>query len=173
MRHTSGQKLRTLFIPLFLFGLLAGIVLGAIVGGVIIVHSIIEAASDPELWAGWGPWGYGLIPMIYGIAVGGVVAIVPATGALLGLFLHSGNVPFPSVNQQSLAACLGATIASAIPAAILVLSTDEGYTTITIGAGFILASSCVTFLIVRKYLHNLATHNEATMRMTRELSASR
>lgn len=172
MRHTSGQKLRTLFIPLFLFGLLAGVVFGAIAGGVISVHSIIEAANDPELWAGWGPWGYGLIPVIYGIAVGGVVATVPATGALLGLFLHSGNVPFPSVNQQALAACLGSTIASAIPAAILVLSTDEGYTTITIGAGFILVSSCITFLIARKYQHYLATRNEATIRMTRERSAS-
>jgi hypothetical protein len=173
MRHTSGQKLGTLFIPLFLFGILAGVVLGAIAGSAMSVHSIIQAANDPELWAGWGPWGYGLIPVIYGMAVGGVVAVIPAIGAFLSLFIHSGCVPLPSVNQQAVAACWGATIASVIPAAILVLSIGEGYTTtIAIGAGFILVSSCITFLIARKYLHYLVTRDEATIRVTRERSAS-
>ncbi|GAA1496241.1 hypothetical protein [Paeniglutamicibacter kerguelensis] len=137
------------------------------------LYSIIEAANDPELWAGWGRRGYGTIPVIYGMPVAGVVALVPAAGAFLGLFIHSGHVPLPSVNQQALAACWGATAAAAVPAVVLMLATGEEYkTAIVIGAGFVLVSSCIAFLVARQYLRYLSTHDEATIRVTRASSSS-
>ncbi|PQZ93665.1 hypothetical protein CQ018_08360 [Arthrobacter sp. MYb227] len=169
MRHTSGQQFGTLFAPLLLRGVLAGMVVGLVLGSAMTIQSMIEAANDPELWAGWGPWGYGPVPLLYGTFVGGVMALVPLIGAFLALYVHSGIVPLPSVNQQARAACYGGTAASMIPAIMLMVTNDEGApAVIYIAVGFVLVSSLITFVLTRRFLGRLKRHEELTIRVTRE-----
>lgn len=169
MRHSSGQKLTSIFLPLLLRGVVAGMVVGVVLGSAMTVYSMVEAANDPELRAGWGPWGFGPVPMIYGIFVGGVMALVPLLGAFLALYIHSGFVSFPSVNQQSRAACYGATAASMIPATMLLVTNgQESSAVVYIAVGFVLASSLITYVLTRRFLGRLKRVEESTIRVTRE-----
>lgn len=169
MRHTSGQKLSTLFAPLLLRGVLAGMVVGLVLGSAMTAQSMFQAANDPELWAGWGPWGFGLIPLLYGVCVGGIMALVPVIGAFLALYIHSGFVPLPSVHQQARAACYGATAASMIPAIMLMVTNgQEAPAVVYIAVGFVLVSSLITYFLTRRFLGRLKRHEELTIRATRQ-----
>lgn len=169
MRQSSGQKLTSIFLPLLLRGVLAGMIVGVVLGSAITVYSMVEAANDPELWAGWGPWGYGPIPIVYGVLVGGAMALVPLIGAFLALYIHSGFVAFPSVNQQARAACYGATAASMIPAIMLMVTNYDGEPRIIyMAVGFVLVSVLLAYIVTSRYLKRHERFEESTIRVTRE-----
>lgn len=157
-----------MFLPLLLRGVLAGMVVGLVLGSAMMIQTVVLAAQDPGLWAGWGPWGFGLIPLVYGVFIGGIMAVVPLIGAFLALYIHSGFVPFPSVNQQARAACYGGTAASMIPATLLVVTNGgEGPTMTYIAVGFVLVSCLITFTLTRRYLGHLKHHEESTIRLAK------
>lgn len=169
MRQNSGQKLTSIFVPLLLRGVLAGMVVGVVLGSSTTVYSMVEAANDPELWAGWGPWGYGPIPIVYGVLVGGAMALVPLIGAFLALYIHSGFAAFPSVNQRARAACYGATAASIIPAIMLMVTSYDGEPRIIyMAVGFVLVSALLAFIVTSRYLKRHERFAESTIRVTRE-----
>ena len=83
-------------------------------GAVLSAVSAIQRAIQPELFAGWGPGGIGIMPVLIGLPVGAGMALAPATGAVAGLFVQAWNTPFPSLKSQARAAAWGAGSAAAL-----------------------------------------------------------
>jgi hypothetical protein len=84
MEVTAGRRRRSLLLPVFLLAIPTGVLVGAVAGCALMRFSILQAACNPESFAGRGPWGYGIVPVVYGMPVGGVVALVPGLGTPTG-----------------------------------------------------------------------------------------
>ena len=154
MRQTAGQKLGSLLLPLYLLAVLAGMAAGAGVGAVLSAVSAIQRAIQPELAAGWGPGGIGIIPVLIGLPVGAGMALAPATGAVAGLFVQAWNTPFPSLKGQARAAAWGAGSAAALLAgATLFLTGADPVATLAAGAAYafvsVLLASAITYRLLR------------------------
>ena len=160
MTSTAGQKLGALLLPLYVLAVLAGIVSGAAAGLVVSLASLFQFTADPGLWAGWGPAGSLFFPVVFGIPAGGVIALVPATGAATGLFIQAWNVPFPSIKDQSLVAGIGAGAAGAMLAtAMLLRGSTNPWPAIAVGVVFAAASFLIAWQLTARYLR----HREAAL----------
>ena len=155
MTSTAGQKLGALLVPLYLLAVLAGVVSGAAAGLVVSLISLFQFSVDPGLWAGWGPAGSLFFPALFGIPVGGVIALVPATGAATGLFIQGWNVPFPSIRDQSLVAGVGAGAAGAILAAATLFNGGTNpWLALPVGVVFAAASFLIAWQATARYLRH-------------------
>lgn len=154
MRQTAGQKLGSLLLPLYLLAVLAGMAAGAGAGAVLSALSAIQRVIQPEHFAGWGPGGIGIMPVLIGLPVGAGMALAPATGAVAGLFVQAWNTPFPSLKSQARAAAWGAGSASAVLAgATLFLTGADPVATLAAGAAYafvsFLLASVITYRLLR------------------------
>ncbi len=155
MAFTAGQKLGSLLVPLYLLALLAGAVAGAAVGLVASLIALVQFLVEPEVWASWGPGWSVFFPVVFGIPIGGVLALAPATGSIVGLFAQAWNVPHPSIKDQSLVAGSGAGVASAALVSITLF--HEGTSPqvmVPVGIVFALVSSVMAWRITARYLHH-------------------
>lgn len=158
MRQTAGQKLGSLLLPLYLLAVLAGMAAGAGAGAVLSAFSAIQRAIQPELFAGWGPGGIGIMPVLIGLPVGAGMALAPATGAAAGLFVQAWNKPYPSLKNQARAAAWGAGSAAALlAAATLFLTGADPVATLATGAAY----ASVSFLLASAITHRLLRYRES------------
>ncbi|MFJ6416209.1 hypothetical protein [Paeniglutamicibacter sp. NPDC091659] len=153
MARTAGEKLGSLAIPLFVLAILTGVLAGAGVGAVFGLFLAIPIAADPEVPGVGSPGSWAMIPILYGIPVGGFAALVPAVGALAGLYVHAGKVPFPSARDQSLAAGVGAGATSALAAGAALFLMDANVPAVlAVGIAFSLVSFLGTYLVAGRFL---------------------
>ena len=101
MARTAGVKLGSLVIPLFVLAILTGVLAGAGAGAVFGLFLAIPIAANLEVPGVGNPGSWAMIPILSGIPVGGFAGLVPAVGALAGLYVHAGKVPFlrPGTNR--------------------------------------------------------------------------
>ena len=147
-----------MLLPLYLLAVVAGMAAGACAGAVISAVSAIQRAIEPDLAAGWGPGGIGIIPVLIGLPVGAGMALAPATGAVVVLFVQAWNAPFPSVRSQARAAARGAGSASALLASAA-LSLDGAHLTGTLAAGA--AYALVSFLLASAITGRLLRYRQS------------
>lgn len=153
MPKTAGQKLGSLLLPLFVLAVLAGMATGAAAGVVLSGVSAIQRAIEPGLAAGSGPGGIGIIPVLAGLPVGAMMSLVPATGAVVGLFVQAWNVPFPSLKSQARAAAWGACSASTLLAgAVLFLNGAPLIAALAVGATYAIVSFLLASVITTRLL---------------------
>lgn len=153
MNATAGQKLGSITIPLYLLAILAGMVSGAITGFALGMINVVQYLAVPGFDSQWGPLPSAFFPMLVAIPVGGVLALVPGTGAIAALFIQAWNVPHPAIKAQAFHAGLGAGAAFALLATCALLF-QSGNTPllITMGGVFALAAFLLTRWIVARYL---------------------
>ncbi|MFF5790813.1 hypothetical protein ACFY5D_02075 [Paeniglutamicibacter sp. NPDC012692] len=157
MPRTAGEKLGSLIIPLFLLAILTGVLAGAGLGAVLGLFLAIPMAANPEVSGVGSPGIWAVIPILYGIPVGGVAALVPAVGALIGLYVHTGKVPFPSTRHQALAAGMGASTTSLLLAVFTLIMRDANPpAALAVGVVFSIVSFLVTRLVAGKFLRHRA-----------------
>ena len=84
MEVTAGRRRRSLLPPAFVLTIPTGVLVGAVADCALMLISILQAACNAKSFAGRGRWGYGIGPVVYGMPVGGVVALVPGLGAPTG-----------------------------------------------------------------------------------------
>lgn len=157
MARTAGEQLGSLVIPLFLLAMLTGAMAGAGVGAIFGLFLAIPMAVDPEVWGGESPGGWAMIPIFYGVPVGGIAALVPAVGAFVGLYVHAGKVPFPSTRAQSLAAGVGAGAMSTLFAVFALFLRDANLAAVlAVGVVFSLVCFLGTYLVAGRFLRHRA-----------------
>lgn len=162
MARTAGEKLGSLIIPLFILAMLTGVLTGAGIGAILGLFIAIPMAANPEAWPSESPGGWAMIPIFYGIPVGGIAALVPAVGAFIGLYVHAGKRPFPSTKAQALAAGLGAGVTSALLAGSALFLRDTSLpAALAGGAAFSIVSFLGTYLVAGRYLRYRATRDAA------------
>lgn len=155
MTSTAGQRLGSLLVPLYLLAVLAGVVSGAVVGLVASLIALVQFVTEPETWASWGPASSVFFPILFGIPIGGAIALAPATGAIVGLFAQAWNRPFPSIKDQSLVAGVGAGVGSAALASFTLFHENTNpLLMVPVGAVFALVSFLIAWRITARYLRD-------------------
>lgn len=158
MTSTAGQKLGSFLVPLYLLAVLAGGISGAAVGLVMSLIELVQFVAAPDIWANWGPASSKFFPVLLGIPIGGVIALAPATGAIVGLFAQAWNRPYPSIKDQSLVAGIGAGVASAALVSLTLFHENTiPLMMVPVGAVFALISFLIAWRITARYLR----HREA------------
>ena len=121
MPYVPAQKLSTLLFPMLMVALLAGSVMGALGGGLLVLPALIESSNDPDIFNGWGgPVGYSLLPIVYGTVCGTFLALIPCTGSYAALAIQDRRHPTSSGNDQAVVAGVGAAVAGVLPAVFMV-----------------------------------------------------
>lgn len=154
MASVPAQKLSTLFIPMLGVALLAGALMGALGGGLLVLPDILDSSGDSDGFSAWGgPVGYALIPILYGTVFGTFIALVPGTGSFISLAIQSMRHPTSSGNRQAVAAGVGAAVAGFIPAIALVWGVEEvPKGSVVTGGIFIVVCFVIAFLALRVIL---------------------
>ena len=160
MPKTAGQKLGSILVPLYLLAILAGMVAGGIVVAVVSLVSAVQMAVEIERGLEWVPGGTGIV--LAGILVGAGVAVVPATGSAVGLFVQAWISPFPPTTAQAWAAGWGACSASALlGGAVPLTGGGEPAAFLAIGAIFAVLSFLIAFAITARLLRHMAARELA------------
>lgn len=121
MAPVPAQKPSTLFIPMLILALLAGAIIGALGGGLLVLPDILASSGDPDGFSGWGgPVGYASMPIIYGTVCGTFLGLIPGTGSYIALSIQDRKRPASLENRQAMAAGAGAAIAGILPAFFVV-----------------------------------------------------
>lgn len=151
MPHIRAQRPSKLATPMLILALLAGAVMGALGGGLLVLPDLIASAGDPDIietsldtqaYNGWGgPTGYFLIPVLYGILCGMFLALIAAAGSFIGLAIQDKKQPARTGNDQAVAAGAGAAVAGVLLALFVIWIIGEGLTSVFV-IGPILMTLC-------------------------------
>lgn len=152
MTDTAGQRLGSITIPLYLLAILAGMVSGAIAGFAVSMIGVLQHFSAPGFDSQGGPLPSAFSPMLFAIPVGGVLAVIPATGAVTALFIQAWNGPHPAIRAQAFQAGLGAGAAALVASCALLFLSGSTPLLLALGGVFALVSSLLTRWIVARYL---------------------
>ena len=168
MPHIPAQKLTTLLFPVLIVALLAGAVMGALGGTLLVLPDIIASSSDPEAFNGrGGPVGYFLIPIVYGTVCGTFLALIPCTGSYAALAIQDKRNPASSGSSQAVAAGVGAAVAGVLPAMFVVWVIGE-WTLAGLAIGAALVVLC--FAIAQLALRGILRHVEKRDAVLRKAS---
>lgn len=158
MPKTAGQKLGSLLLPLYVLAILSGMAAGAGAGAVVSGISVVQRAIEPELAAGWGAGGVGIIPVLVGLPIGALMALGPATGSVVALFVQAWKAPFPTIRDQARAAARGACAAASILAGgVYLLNGGDPVGILGAGAAYALVSFLLASAITARLLRHLGT----------------
>lgn len=177
MPPIHAQRLSKLAIRMLVMALLAGAVMGALGGGLLVLPDLIASAGDPgiiatfldtEAYNGWGgSTGYFLIPVLYGTLCGMFLALIPAAGSFIGLVIQDKKQPARSGNDQAVAAGAGAAVAGVLLAPFVVWIIGEGLTSVFV-VGPVLMALCfiIAFLALSGILRFIEKRDAALREAT-------
>ena len=169
MRHSTGQSITTLLVPVFLLAALVGTLVGGATGGLMIALPYLGESDQEGLEAWGGLASYTMTGALFGAVAGCIYGLVSAAGAIVGLAIQSSKCQSITVGRQALASALGAAAGSfVLVAAVVAFDIEAAAGSLDVAAAFVLATFLLAFFIGRLYLGRLEIRDQAIIHVTRD-----